>query len=103
MNGIEKIDIRINSLTSNMDLTIIPDALKVYAKGKEKSIDAKVIGELLDIICKWDFEYIDDSAIDAEQFRVKVYTAKGVDDYFGNGKYPNNYDAFKKLVNDIYG
>lgn len=103
MNGIEKIDIRISSLNENISLSIIPSTLKVYVKDQVKNIDAEVIGKLLDIICKWDFEYIDDNAIDKEQFRVKVYTNKGVDDYFGDGKYPNTYEAFKKLVMDIYG
>ena len=103
MNGIEKIDIRINSLTSNKDLTIIPSTLKVYVNGKEKSITAEKIGELLDIVRKWDFEYIDDNITDAETFRVKVYNTQGVDEYFGSGKYPDTYEAFKDWVTSIYG
>ena len=103
MDSIDKIEIRISGIANNMQLFIVPSTMKLYVKGNVIDIDKEWLEKLLSIICKWDYEYIDDSAIDAESFKVRVYTGSGVDEYFGSGKYPNNYEAFISLVKGVYG
>jgi len=103
MNNIDKIEIRISGIGNNMQLFIVPSTMKLYVKGIIKDINKEWLEKLLNIICKWDYEYIDDSVIDAETFNVRVYTNDGVDEYYGSGKYPNNYSVFINLVKDVYG
>ncbi len=103
MDNIDKIEIRISGISNNMQLFIVPSTMKLYVKGKIKDIDKEWLEKLLSIICKWDYEYVDDSVIDAETFKVRIYTSSGVDEYFGCGKYPNNYPLFINLVKGVYG
>ena len=102
MNSINNIEIRIREYTS-MDINIIPSTLKVYVKGEEKDIDQDTIDNLLTIICKWEHEYIDDTILDAPTCRVRIFTDRGVDDYFMMGKFPTTYREFYEIVRGIYG
>ena len=102
MDYIDKIEIKITNLNNKIELFIIPSTLKVYVKDKAKSIDKEQIDRLLRIICRWDYEYINNSIIDAQTFKIRVYSKNGVDEYFGCGKYPKNYHEFIELVRGIY-
>ena len=104
MDSINQITILIEDLKNSMELKIVPSTLKVYRKKQEKEISKEMIEDLLNIICKWERESIDQGMIDAQTYLVKVYTTDGkIDQYFGKGKYPNNYSEFLELVRDIYG
>ncbi len=104
MNSVNQIEIRITypiNTNKNIELFVVPNTLKVYIHGQEKEIEAGMIDRLMDIICKWDYEYIDDSVLDATTFSVKVYTNSGMDRYFGSGKYPDNFDTFLEWIRDL--
>lgn len=103
MDYIDKIEIKITNLSQNMELIVIPSTLQVYTKNNTKTITKEWLDDLLNIICKWDYKYIDNSIIDAETYTIKVYTEGTVDEYFGKGKYPRNYIDFINLVRDVYG
>lgn len=103
MEDIKKIEIRIISLTRNIELIIIPETLKIYVEDKINDISLHEIEQLLKIMCLWNNEYIDDKIIDSEKFIIKIYTDHGVDEYYGNGKYPANYQAFIEEVEKLYG
>ena len=100
MGNIDKIDIRISG-KNKMELVIIPSTMKVYVKGRIKDIDSDTLETLLNIIHKWDYEYVDPEADDAETFKVRIYNGAGVDEYFGSGKYPKNYNLFINLIKGI--
>ena len=102
MDYIDQIEIKINSLNNKIVLFIVPSDLKVYVHDKVKTIKKVEIKKLLDIICKWDYEYINNSVIDGQSFMVSVYSSEGVDNYFGSGKYPSNYNEFLEFVRSFY-
>ena len=102
MNNIEKIEIRIISITRSIEILIIPETLKVYAKEKVSDISPEKIKELLKIICTWEKEYIDKKNIDSEKYIVKIYEKNNIDEYCGNGKYPLNYKSFVDKVEELY-
>lgn len=102
MDDIKNIEIRINEYGISYDLNIIPSELKVLIKNKEKEIDINTIEKILDIICKWDYNYINDTIIDAPTCKIVVNTTEKTDEYFLKGRYPNTYNALRKIVSDIY-
>ena len=101
MGNIDKIEIRISGSDNHMELVIIPSMMMVFVKRNVKTIDSESLNKLLDIIRKWDYEYVDDTVEDAETFKVRIYNGSGVDEYFGSGKYPKNYSSFIELLKDI--
>ena len=103
MDNIDKIDIRISGPKNHMELFIVPSTMKLYVKGKIKDLDSESLELILNIIRKWDYEYVDDDVEDAETFKVRIYTGKGVDEYFGSGKYPKNYDEFINILKILCG
>lgn len=103
MDYIDKIEIKINDFVNKMELFIVPNTLRVYVKENVKSINKDELDRLLRIICKWNHQYIDKRIIDAQMFRIRIYTNNGVDEYFGSGVYPDNYSEFLELVRGIYG
>lgn len=102
MYDINNIEIRISEYT-NIEFNIIPNKLKVDVRGFQKDIDIKTIERLLDIICEWEYEYINDNIIDAATCKVKIFTNNGVKQYFMKGKFPNTYKEFYEIVRGIYG
>ena len=80
MDNIDKIDIRISGPKNNMELFIVPSTMKLYVKGKKRDLDSESLELILDIIRKWDYEYVDDQIEDAETFKIRIYTGNGVDE-----------------------
>ena len=102
MNSINNIEISIEDFNS-MNINIVPNVLKVYVKDQEKNIDVETIEKILNIICKWEKEYINNRFLDAPTCRVKIVTNTGIDEYYMRGDYPKTYDEFHRIVSDIYG
>ena len=102
MYNIIKIEIKINKLGENIDLTILPDTLKCIKKGKIETINKNYIDKLLNIICLWKKEY-KDNIIDGEKYEIKIYTSKGIDIYKGINNNQIGYNEFIKLVGELYG
>lgn len=79
------------------------DALnkKVNINGKNKDITLEKIEQLLGIIYLWKNEYIDNSKIDGESFKIEVMDNETVTTFKGKNKFPKNYNAFKKWVGEL--
>lgn len=103
MNDINSIEIIIEENGVTYDLNIIPRDLKVYISNLEKKIEISMIEKILDIICKWDYEYVDDSKIDVPVCTIKVNTKEGTDKYLLKGVFPNGYRELRDMVAEIYG
>lgn len=99
MDDVNTIEIMISNNSSN-NLTYI-DVNKMMIN-YDKPIDKKVLKKLLDIICLWNNEY-GVNGIDTEEFNVKIYSDKGLEQFHGKGVYPDNYEEFIKIVGEING
>ena len=102
MKDIDKILITVSSLNKHMELSIEPNTLKCYVNGNTKDIKEDVIDRLLNIICLWDYEYVNNSIIDPESYEIRIYTSEGVDKYIGKGMKPKYYQEFLEIVGELY-
>lgn len=102
MKDIEKIEIKIINLVQPMELYIIPSELKVFYKNKSKDINFNVIENILNIVCLWDYKYLNNNIIDGNRYEINIYTTKGVDRYIGINSYPKGYDKLVKMVGELY-
>lgn len=98
MKDINKIEITINSINKNIEISIDTNNMTI----NNSPIDKSKLEELLSIICLWKYEYGNSNIIDAEEFTVKVYTNSKIDKFHGKGTYPKNYEAFLNLVGELY-
>ena len=79
------------------------DALnkKVNINGISKDITLEKIEKFLDIIYLWKNEYIDNSKIDGESFKIEVTDDETTTMFKGKNKFPKNYNAFKNWVGEL--
>lgn len=99
----KSIEIEIINMGSILEMVIDVSNGSIKVNDEFKKIDVSLIEELIRIIRTWDNEYNNDSLIDSESFMIKISDNNKVDIIKGKGKYPKNYNTFKRLLGDIYG
>lgn len=96
------IEITVTNLSNERFIYIDVKNQIVKFNNKEKKIEENFIDELIRIIRCWDNEYYGNNIIDSEKFLIKIITDNSTDIIKGNGKYPENYYVFKKLIGELY-
>ncbi len=71
-----------------------------YINQKKYEIDNKLINKIIEIIVTWKYEYGCSNTLDAEEFIVKINSAKAIT-YHGKGIFPENYNELLSIIGDI--
>lgn len=97
------IKINVRSLTENTMLIVNTSNNTCTLNDKSISINAyKFAKELGNILVGWNFNYGPTSnSLDLESFCVQIEENDKVYTYLGEGSYPENYNAFKKLLSEV--
>jgi len=97
--NIDKIEI----LSNNIKLTIIPNENKLIRQGKSTTITNEEIEQLIRIIRYWKSDYYSNKDFDGAITLIKIYYDNKIDTIKIIRKLPDNYDEFNKYVRLLYG
>lgn len=62
----------------------------------------KFLTDLFLIIKYWDNEYINTCLMDNNTWSLSIFFTNGTKrEYYGKASYPDNYEAFERLINEI--
>ena len=98
---IDSINIIISRGTVNIyKILIDPNNNFCYINQKKYEINNKLINKIIEIIVTWKYEYGCSNTLDAEEFIVKINSAKAIT-YHGKGIFPENYNELLSIIGDI--
>lgn len=95
MESIELIDININNIEININVV----NLTISKNGLTKQISKGTIIRLMGFINSWNKEYIGDDKKDKLKMVIKYNDHE--DTYLLDGKYPKNYEGFKRFISSL--
>lgn len=98
---IDSIDISISRGTVNIYKVLIdPNNNSCFINQKKYEIESKLINKIIEIIVTWKYEYGCSNTLDAEEFIVRINSAKAIT-YHGKGIFPENYNELLSIIGDI--
>lgn len=101
MGKLDYIEITIFDIYNITKISISIPRLKLTINDKLKDISSDKIEKLLEIIKCWDDNY-KGFMLDIEKYTIKLISKNRIIKvYKGNGKYPYNYNEFKRWISDV--
>ena len=101
MDNIEYIEIITFNMFKRVKIDISVKDLKVISDDKIRPISIDEIKRLQEIIKYWEEDY-QGFVLDAEKFTIRLISNNQIiKQHQGNGRYPSNYNEFKRWISDI--